>query len=675
MATSFKLFTDEQEAFNKMKSSGLSDDQAFDLIKKRRWDLGISEIADPVKAAALSQMQNAWKRADEAAKTINSAENFAKTSQESSGIVPTIENFVKGAYQKTKSGLESSAQWIVWGIKRIGEGASQVGQMDSPLWVSEWINTMVSGGMRALSSGIGWVLSIPGWVIWQTIETVTPDSLKSEIAKIAAPIAQKYESLPEDQKEKLKDIWAGLSILTSALGGKMAEKWITWSLKGGVTRKMTWGGTRLTEDAVQSAEQTAKQSLENAAEWVYKDGTKLFIPKQEWGIAEGAKSLLRKTYGITEDASDETMTRLANRGLMTNSMGKSEWEIVKRPEAVKDGLEALWKGVRSWEIEWSIDNMVNTAKATMSGLDKYGKIIGDAVDKTKDAAVEVGHLGNIAEDVLKNSTRTAAKAPWFSFLQTVQDDLSDGALTMAKASEIKSEIGSQLAALKQSGNAGTKAYKALSDIYGWLGTATDNVIDSIAGNLPELKAARDMYRKLKTVSLPLAKSLQVEMRQAPASLPEMFAMIQHLDPTELILNPVGGLKQLGMKTFSEAVKDLNSRAWNLGNFFRILDQRALSGKWEGGIKETAEWAAEMASKMPDVAPPGSLVWGLKPTISEFSQKSPAPAWTLLRDSMVEWPKIVDSAKKTIEGVLGEAKKKKSTQWLNKFGYSSSDIGE
>lgn len=55
--------------------------------------------------------------------------------------------------------------------------------------------------------------------------------------------------------------------------------------------------------------------------------------------------------------------------------------------------------------------MVNTAKATMSGLDKYGKIIGDAVDKTKDAAVEVGHLGNIAEDVLKNSTRTAAKAP------------------------------------------------------------------------------------------------------------------------------------------------------------------------------------------------------------------------------------------------------------------------
>lgn len=69
-----------------------------------------------------------------------------------------------------------------------------------------------------------------------------------------------------------------------------------------------------------------------------------------------------------------------------------------------------------------------------------------------------------------------------------------------------------------------------------------------------------MYRKLKTVSLPLAKSLQVEMRQAPASLPEMFAMIQHLDPTELILNPVGGLKQLGMKTFSEAVKDLNSRA-------------------------------------------------------------------------------------------------------------------
>lgn len=343
-----------------------------------------------------------------------------------------------------------------------------------------------------------------------------------------------------------------------------------------------------------------------------RDGTKVSIPAPEGGIGESVNSAVRKLYGIGDNVAEEKLTRIANRAVMPSSLGKTERAIMKQPEQVKDGLETLWKEVRSGNIDGSLDTFGDVAKAALDTLDHYGKIIGKAVDDNVGAAVKTDALANVASDTIKNSTKTAQRAPGFSYLETVLEDLQGGVTTMGKAQELKSEIGSQLASLKQSGNAGSKAYKALTNIYDGLQTGIDDVVDQAAGRLPELKNARDVYRRVKAVSLPLAKSFQVEMRQAPATLPETMALIQNVNPAELLANPIGGIKALGMQKLGEAIKDVNSRAGNLGNFFRILDERAVKGNWGNGTVgnvmknagQTSGSAATITKRTPKAKPNG-----------------------------------------------------------------------
>lgn len=50
--------------------------------------------------------------------------------------------------------------------------------------------------------------------------------------------------------------------------------------------------------------------------------------------------------------------------------------------------------------------------------------------------------------------------------------------------------------------------------------------------------AREIYSKLKTIELPLAKSMQVDLRRPDVSLFEQMAIANNLDPSDWLINPV-----------------------------------------------------------------------------------------------------------------------------------------
>jgi hypothetical protein len=147
------------------------------------------------------------------------------------------------------------------------------------------------------------------------------------------------------------------------------------------------------------------------------------------------------------------------------------------------------------------------------------------------------------------------------------------------AFELKQQVGDVLSSLTHKGEKGA-AVKALSDLYGALKDGIYKSIDeldpAIAANLAK---DTDTFRKLKQIELQMVKSAAVDARQSALSLPQQMALIQYLEPQELLTNPLGGIAGLGFKVAGDALKDVTGRSGALGNFFRILDERAVSGNW------------------------------------------------------------------------------------------------
>ena len=63
-------------------------------------------------------------------------------------------------------------------------------------------------------------------------------------------------------------------------------------------------------------------------------------------------------------------------------------------------------------------------------------------------------------------------------------------------------------------------------------------------NLPDLQEAREIYSKLKSISLPFAKSMVVDQRKAPVGLAEQLALIQNLNPIDWVTSPGASVKSL-----------------------------------------------------------------------------------------------------------------------------------
>ena len=92
--------------------------------------------------------------------------------------------------------------------------------------------------------------------------------------------------------------------------------------------------------------------------------------------------------------------------------------------------------------------------------------------------------------------------------------------------------------LYRSGEADSLAYQGMKKAMDSLLTKIDDKLLTSGTNVDEVKMAREIYSKLKKIELPLAKSMQVDLRRPEVSLFEQMAIAQNIDPSEWLLNPI-----------------------------------------------------------------------------------------------------------------------------------------
>lgn len=106
-------------------------------------------------------------------------------------------------------------------------------------------------------------------------------------------------------------------------------------------------------------------------------------------------------------------------------------------------------------------------------------------------------------------------------------------------------------------------------------------------NLPELQQAREIYSKLKSISLPFAKSMVVDQRRAPVGIAEQLALIQNYNPIDWVTSPGASAKAFaGQKVaqFAKAVNEVNTREGSMKQFFRFQDDMAMA-RQRGELKD------------------------------------------------------------------------------------------
>jgi len=118
-------------------------------------------------------------------------------------------------------------------------------------------------------------------------------------------------------------------------------------------------------------------------------------------------------------------------------------------------------------------------------------------------------------------------------------------------------------------------------------TKIDSEVLKRSMNLPELQEAREIYSKLKNISLPFAKSMVVDQRKAPIGWGEQLALIQNFNPIDWVTSPGASVKALaGQKVaqFAKSVNEVNTREGAMKQFFRFQDDMAMA-RQRGELKD------------------------------------------------------------------------------------------
>lgn len=232
-------------------------------------------------------------------------------------------------------------------------------------------------------------------------------------------------------------------------------------------------------------------------------------------------------------------------------------------------------------------------------MDKYGKEIGDAIDQIGGGTIDFGETyGKIARAVNTN-LKTLKGQEGYSQLVNLLEDITVPR-TFAEAFELKKIIGAELAGLRNGGKAGTPVYKAFGDFVEDVTTKIDSEVLKRSMNLPDLQEAREIYSKLKSISLPFAKSMVVDQRKAPIGIAEQLALIQNFNPIDWVTSPGASVKALaGQKVaqFAKSVNEVNTREGSMKQFFRYLDDMAVA-RQKGELKDIRKREVKVPKEQP-----------------------------------------------------------------------------
>lgn len=294
-------------------------------------------------------------------------------------------------------------------------------------------------------------------------------------------------------------------------------------------------------------------------------------------------SIIPDKKGMTE------RMRLANRALMPSVSGKTMWQMMSQPKETEEAVKTLWTLHRTGRVEWSLDSLYEWAQAVQNWLEKYGKIIGDAIKKNGWKEVDMTDIWTEAKKIADDPVQWYAKAhaPLKAFTDAIEQ--WGGKTSITDLFEIKKIFQDQLGSLIKDGQMNSNAYKWLKDAVEKIWSKIDETV--AWSNLQDetFKNAKNIYSQLKKIQPSIIKSAQVDARRSPMSLAEQMAWMQH-NPMDWVTDPIWSVKGKAIKAMANELSNRTSRDWVFQQLMRIYDREASSNydKIKNPIKNPAK---------------------------------------------------------------------------------------
>lgn len=582
-----RFFNDEARAYQKMIDDWVPESQAVDMVYQRRQDLqktlGFSWKITPKQLEAVDKMKKDGIPSKEAFyqlvkrqkdMTDKEKSDFEKKYEEWSIAQKALYNtlmFGAGNLQtileyggNTLDFITGGQAWFWDEVKKMKEVTENSPEFDSSAFKAGTYLPDVAMSVAPVwwvaSAGAKWTMSaLKQW--W----------------KIGAIFGGTNPIINEWSEASIWDV-AESAVLWWVVG---------WVLNAGVQKATTAIGSMIKNRAINKAiEKSIINPDTKLVPWMTDDWVELIIP-QSTSLLEKSKSWINKMLDtpwektVVPDSSGVSQrVRWANRAIMPPSTGKSAKAITTQAtKKVEDSLKTLWQLVRSGKVEWNLDSMADATQTMIKALDHYGNIIGKAIEKNGDELINTANIADDLANFIETAPNLAKRGEAYKSLELLLSDVENGMISLSRAQVLKQEAGATLAQLYRAGEGNSVAYQSLKKALDTLLGKIDDKLLTSGTNLDEVRMAREIYRKLKTIELPLAKSMQVDLRRPDVSLFEQMAIANNLDPSDWLINPVWSLKDKAIRETGKFFAERNSRNWAFQKLIRSYDSEAVSKYW------------------------------------------------------------------------------------------------
>lgn len=439
---------------------------------------------------------------------------------------------------------DTTAEWLMWAWQKWKDMLSGAHDPNS-IWAKLWETATDIGSSLLMPWGVE-----AKWGNW--LAKWAKLAVDGGIQGAKYDIASKGEVTPESVAA-----WAAWNTILWALWG--AYKWLK-----GITNTPT--------NVIDEATQTIKTP------WIIFDKwhpVEVNIPNP-WKIKGMWNNVFDSTPESSAIADSKWLTermKLANRALMPSVSWKTMGQVMSQPKETEEALKTLWTLHRTWRVDGSLDSLYEWAQAVQNGLEKYGKIIGDAIKKNGWKEVDMTDIWVDAKKIVEDPIQSYAKA--HAPLKALTDAIEQGGgkTSVNDLFEIKKIFQDQLWSLIKDGQMNSNAYKALKDAVEKIWSKIDTEIAWANVADETFKNAKTIYSQLKKIQPSIIKSAQVDARQSPMSLAEQIALMQH-NPIDWVTNPIDAVKWKAIKAMADEIKNRTSRDGTFQQLMRIYDREA-----------------------------------------------------------------------------------------------------